>query len=290
MIMATDRQLEVRRLRQKVVSLAVGMDQHNSQGRAMRQRLDTVQESLKLLEGYERQQQVSQRVDENTPSCPIVMLTTLQSSLSPQRIIMNHNSHLLRLPAELRNRIYKLVLPEGKLISMWKNQIPEEDLADALSARACVTTISILRVCHQTRVEAIPIFCGTNEFVFGVDAGSYGETMRRIDAMDVFAIASTRQLHLHQYFSPCCAGAKSRPNFDIRRSVLAEKLHLRSRGQFCARCEHVKSPSDERKYIEKVLEGVELQKGQRGITRLQLKQLITNAGWFFKAARVVDAD
>lgn len=63
---------------------------------------------------------------------------------------------LLTLPAELRNRIYHLVLTKGSPISPYRCEDKTEEPA----------SLRLLRTCRQIRSEATSIYYGTNMFRF----------------------------------------------------------------------------------------------------------------------------
>lgn len=96
----------------------------------------------------------------------------------------------LRLPSEIRNQIYSLLLIQPHPIELWPTNevafaegfdiIPEDDATPEYSAK-CVRTsfddlrtnsvVAILRVSRTTHQEAAPIFYGKNEFRFSMDLG-----------------------------------------------------------------------------------------------------------------------
>lgn len=75
------------------------------------------------------------------------------------------SSFLARLPAELREEIYELVLcrhqPHSILLSSRPPTIPAQ--------RAASTPLSLAQTCRQIRIESLPIFFGGNRFEFRTD-------------------------------------------------------------------------------------------------------------------------
>lgn len=76
---------------------------------------------------------------------------------------------LLKLPAELRNRIFELALIEDKPIDMgtWGKNPDRRDGAAVLCAYRMVVGASepsLLRTCQNVRKEGLPIYYGQNVF------------------------------------------------------------------------------------------------------------------------------
>ncbi|MCJ1301750.1 hypothetical protein MMC08_004551 [Hypocenomyce scalaris] len=124
--------------------------------------------------------------------------------------------HFLRLPAEIRNKIYRLALVQPQPIELWPTNevafaedfdiIPEEDATPEHSAELVKaafnhvrsnSVVAILRVSKMIYKEATPIFYGENEFRFSMDLGwmamfhflfTIGERNRRmVSRLAVFA-------------------------------------------------------------------------------------------------------
>ena len=82
---------------------------------------------------------------------PLLMLYRLEQ-VCAQRERYNHaNNILVKLPPELRDRIYRLVLPTGMKLGS-HGPYPRSEL-------------SIMQTCRTVRKETIPIFYGMNTFM-----------------------------------------------------------------------------------------------------------------------------
>lgn len=80
--------------------------------------------------------------------------------MSPERVLRVRpeieKPTLLTIPAELRNRVYHMVLFKGSPISPWLFDDREEELE----------SLQLLQACRQIRSEAQRIYYGTNKFRF----------------------------------------------------------------------------------------------------------------------------
>lgn len=77
------------------------------------------------------------------------------------------NSHLNRLPAELRNRIYELVVVQEQSIPVIIGPInghPGGVRSGSLPGSEARTSINLLHTCKQVKAESQPLFSGSNTF------------------------------------------------------------------------------------------------------------------------------
>ena len=75
--------------------------------------------------------------------------------------------NLLRLPAEVRNRIYAFALPRGRLIGSCSRGRPYIRLSDTNEARHSSKVVpNLLQTCRQIREETTAMYYSTQSFVF----------------------------------------------------------------------------------------------------------------------------
>ena len=75
----------------------------------------------------------------------------IDGAVSAQRIMNATRSRLLRLPAEIRSKIYVFTLATEATLELKHSTIKAHT--------------TLLRVCHQLRIEAKPLFYSTNRFL-----------------------------------------------------------------------------------------------------------------------------
>lgn len=100
--------------------------------------------------------------------------TTIKDMASPSA----SSSLLDKLPAELRNRVYHLVLTTAEPINFNSSNIKDRT--------------ALLQTCKQIRIEASQIFCASNRFDIAWRAGQKNHLLRWITSID-----RTAALHLH---------------------------------------------------------------------------------------------
>ncbi|KAK5708162.1 hypothetical protein LTR97_000702 [Elasticomyces elasticus] len=91
----------------------------------------------------------------SAPAEPVSIVSTSQDSAHQQK---EEICHLMRLPAELRNSIYELVVVRPFAITIGSNMGSSKELSKASQLPA------ITRTNHQIRNEALSIFLGANTF------------------------------------------------------------------------------------------------------------------------------
>ena len=117
--------------------------------------------------------------------------------LRPHREATNQRHPFFRLPAELRNRIYGLVVP----CNNWATA----------SNRPGRSEMSMMHICRAIRSETVPIFYGNNSFAFdlGTSRGSL-HAKQWINWVPLNAIASLRKLRLTTEIPCKCEGTSRR--------------------------------------------------------------------------------
>lgn len=171
----------------------------------------------------------------------------------------NHDSDLLKLPPELRNRIYHFLVPRKTNIDTRSREFAEL-LACApekfqgpgwdqptLEARQMSSELAILRVCRQIRRETASIYYGDNKFIIHMDRYLWYCSTRLLHTMGELGTVSLRNVHLTM--AVCCAksfaGLDDKANaFDFETTALDEKCRVRFSGMHCGKCEEGKEVAD----------------------------------------------
>lgn len=95
----------------------------------------------------------------------------------------NLHTGLFKLPAELRNKIYAMIVPCGSWLTFYA-RFKEQDIA-------------ALQICRAVRVDVIPMFYGDNSFAIDMRSASNAAlAWQWLDSLSAEAVASIRKLRL----------------------------------------------------------------------------------------------
>ena len=114
----------------------------------------------------------------------------LTSNPSHTTLAIQQNSPLLRLPAELKNYIYELVMPTKDSIALRANyvRLTDDDSSPRFCYRFAPATPPLLAVCREIRNDAIALYYGSNTLLV-TDI-----MLQQTKALDAFTRARTAAL------------------------------------------------------------------------------------------------
>jgi hypothetical protein len=174
--------------------------------------------------------------------------TTESQAQSPFTGTPQKECHFFKLPRELRDRIYELVVPNGKHIIVEKPYCTvidrDERIFDRREERFEWNEVApLLLTCKQTRSETVQMFYGTNEFVLSDEHPVHWLRARMLDSRKHLRILHIemhkllRELDLHRTrnglkrLSPTERGATERRvlrkvESEVKRLEFREDLEL----------------------------------------------------------------
>ncbi|KAF2654391.1 hypothetical protein K491DRAFT_693920 [Lophiostoma macrostomum CBS 122681] len=123
-------------------------------------------------------------------------LSPIQNSRQPVRTF----HPFMKLPRELRNRVYEEVLVSNneiapRLCNGNGNAVHFHD-DNSWAHNSISNTLAITQVSKQLRDEALPIFYGSNTFVFGIDLATFFE---RLSQLNRFHMVRRVTFPVHMY-------------------------------------------------------------------------------------------
>lgn len=177
-----------------------------------------------------------------------------------------------KLPAELRNKIYHLVVPNEQSITHYGRSTRKE--------------LVMLQVCRQMRKDMVPIYYGNNTFAHDFRMESDVRIAQRwLKPLGNDTAAAIRKLRLSTVISCDCAGGWRMLGRDLssRDVALVVKIDLNDRAapfrvslESCGKCRgrpmHLAAP------IERLLDQFDLTKEETTLTQKDLRQLFGKFG------------
>lgn len=98
-----------------------------------------------------------------------------------KRETLNSKALLFMLPAELRNKIYDLVVTGNMFLTTGNMSSPSQ--------------IAVLQVCRKLREELVPLYYGSNTFSFALSTLQHRESACEwLNSLSVEAVNSLRKL------------------------------------------------------------------------------------------------
>ncbi|KAI5366288.1 hypothetical protein Slin15195_G078090 [Septoria linicola] len=113
-----------------------------------------------------------------------------------RREIANRDSPLIKLPPELRNMIYEMVMPIDttfKPISGCTFQLEQDCLEWVHRPDTETGTNALMHVCRQVRAEAIKLYFASNTFILGTNP-LLGNAPLWLESIGIQALSSLRQV------------------------------------------------------------------------------------------------
>lgn len=132
-------------------------------------------------------------VTSSIPDGTVPITTPIQTSVSP---VVEPRSQFLRLPGEIRTQIYKFLLPPPVYPPV---RGPHPRRLQKHIHLSQPFPPSILRVCHQTHREALPIFYGapTQTIFITIDYNVWDHKIRRSELIpSTFFTSCIRNIHV----------------------------------------------------------------------------------------------
>ena len=182
---------------------------------------------------------------------------TLSSSDRGKQIVNTGTPGLLRLPPELRNHIYELVLPEDACLAsmgylrfnapeVFRRELARIYLQRPSAHSAKPTLWPLLQVCRTIRYEAMLMPSAHNVPILNLrnDDGSYERSLAWLESADARAIACTRKAVVRGYYRcPWAHPRGSKPTgilfaFEVGLSVVNGQTGIRSCGIWLSGCAH----------------------------------------------------
>ena len=210
-------------------------------------------------------------------SKPVEMIESLivcsMKQLQAHREAANSQLSLIKLPAEIRNRIYERLVPSNKWLTAYNRSSPTE--------------IALLQVCRSIRADTVPMYYGNNTFALDLRTSEHRFLAYAwINSLSVEAVNSLRKLRISVEIECDCeaaASAKAKKGYkwyqgkdafldgvsftiSINRSCEEEPFGI-SMG-FCKHCED--RPVELAAQADRFLETMELEVDSSVVTREDL--------------------
>ncbi|KAK3705651.1 hypothetical protein LTR37_013259 [Vermiconidia calcicola] len=199
-------------------------------------------------------------------------VTTLVPQRRGRRKAANRRQPLLKLPAELRNRIYGYVVPRNQWFTAF-NRSTRGDLA-------------FLQVCHSVRSDTVPMYYGDNTFAIDLMIDDhYLSALKWINGLSADAVASLRKVRMStRLFCNCKEAVQARGGYCSVQSMKISTSFAVSINKTCEEepfgvlmescCYCGERPLEAAAQASKYLEGMELDEDWSAVSKEDLLTLI----------------
>ncbi|KAK3704782.1 hypothetical protein LTR37_013613 [Vermiconidia calcicola] len=195
-----------------------------------------------------------------------------QGRKAAKRKAANCRQTLLRLPAELRNRIYGYVVPRNQWFTAF--------------IRSNISDLALLQVCHSIRSETVPMYYGDNTFAIDLTIDDhYLSALKWINGLSADAVASLRKVRIStRLFCLCKEAVRASGDHSIVESIKISMSFAVSINKTCEEepfgvlmescCYCGERPIEAAAQANKYLEGMELDEEENAVSREDLLALI----------------